>query len=145
MTELPSAPQPLGRSMLSCVCLNPFLFHFFLSVWPFVCCTSVCVCRSIFLHDKYLVKAFSALVRSLLCNVFLKNGPFLASFLFSSFQYTVDTKQMFNNYINFCRWLDLNCGPLVSEATALPTEPQPLPLLCNVYITFWWERWTLDR
>ena len=24
-------------------------------------------------------------------------------------------------------WLDLNCGPLVSELTALPTEPQPLP------------------
>ena len=24
-------------------------------------------------------------------------------------------------------WLDLNCGPLVSESTALPTEPQPLP------------------
>ena len=30
---------------------------------------------------------------------------------------------MFN--INFCRWLDLNCGPLESEATALPTEPLP--------------------
>ena len=26
-------------------------------------------------------------------------------------------------YINFCRWLDSNRGPLVSEATALPTEP----------------------
>ena len=52
--------------------------------------------------------------------VFL-NGPFPASFsLFSSFQYTVDSKQMFNN---FCRWLDWNLGPLVSEVTALPTEP----------------------
>ena len=28
--------------------------------------------------------------------------------------------------IKFCRWLDSNCGPLVSEATALPTERQPL-------------------
>ena len=28
---------------------------------------------------------------------------------------------MFN--INFCRWLDSNRGPLVLEATALPTEP----------------------
>ena len=29
--------------------------------------------------------------------IFLKNGPFPASFsLFSSFQYTVDSKQMFN-------------------------------------------------
>ena len=25
-----------------------------------------------------------------------------------------------------CRWLDSNPGPLVSEATALPTMPQPL-------------------
>ena len=29
--------------------------------------------------------------------------------------------------INFCRWLDSNRASLVSEATALPTEPQPLP------------------
>ena len=47
--------------------------------------------------------------------------------LFLSFQYTVDSKQMFNKYLNFCRWLYSNCGPLVSEATTLPTEPQPLP------------------
>ena len=26
-----------------------------------------------------------------------------------------------------CRWLDSNSGPLVSEVTALPTAPQPLP------------------
>ena len=26
-----------------------------------------------------------------------------------------------------CRWLELNCGPLILKATALPTEPQPLP------------------
>ena len=41
---------------------------------------------------------------------------------------TVDSKQMFNK---FCRWLDSNCGHLVSEATALPTEPHnhcPQPL-----------------
>ena len=31
---------------------------------------------------------------------------------------------MFNK---FCQWLDSNRGPLVLEATALPTEPQPLP------------------
>ena len=34
---------------------------------------------------------------------------------------------MFN--INFCLWLDSNYGPLESEATALPTEPQPLPIV----------------
>ena len=27
----------------------------------------------------------------------------------------------------FCRWLDSNRGPLMLQATALPTEPQPLP------------------
>ena len=37
---------------------------------------------------------------------------------------TVDSKQLFNK---FCRWLDSNRRPLVLEATALPTEPQPLP------------------
>ena len=39
---------------------------------------------------------------------------------------TVDSIQLFNK---FCWWLDLNCGPLVLEATTLPTEPQPLPLI----------------
>ena len=38
---------------------------------------------------------------------------------------TVDSKQMFN--MNLCQWLDSNCGPLVSETTSLPSEPQPLP------------------
>ena len=45
----------------------------------------------------------------------------------------VDSKQMFN--ITVCQWLDSNCGPLVLEVTALPTEPKPpwdwcLKLLC---------------
>ena len=30
------------------------------------------------------------------------------------------------------RWLDLNHGPLVSEATALPPEPQLLDFIGNV-------------
>ena len=29
--------------------------------------------------------------------------------------------------IKICRRLDSNRGPMISEATALPTEPQPLP------------------
>ena len=37
---------------------------------------------------------------------------------------TVDNKQMLNK---FCQWLESNRGPLVLKATALPTEPQPLP------------------
>ena len=36
---------------------------------------------------------------------------------------------MFNP--KFCQLLDLNRGSLVSEATALPSEPQPLP---NLYL-----------
>ena len=31
-------------------------------------------------------------------------------------------------HIKVWRWLDSNRGPLLSEATALPTEPQPLPI-----------------
>ena len=51
------------------------------------------------------------------------SGPIPASFSWiSSFQqltkYTYITK--------YCRRLDSNHGPLVLEATALPTEPQPL-------------------
>ena len=56
----------------------------------------------------------------------LKNGPFPASFsLFSSFN-TQLTVNKCSIPINFWWWLDSNRGPLVSEATALPTEPQPL-------------------
>ena len=39
---------------------------------------------------------------------------------------------MFNKK-NF-KWLDSNLVPLESEATALPTEPQPLPLLNCVIV-----------
>ena len=53
--------------------------------------------------------------------LFFKNGPFPASFfLYFRLYNTADSKQMLNK---FCRWLDSNRGPLVSEATALPTEP----------------------
>ena len=52
--------------------------------------------------------------------------------LFSSFQYTVDGKQMFNINIIFYRWLVSNRGPWVLEATALTTEPQPLPKMLDL-------------
>ena len=55
---------------------------------------------------------------------FFKNGPFPASFsLFSSFQYSWQLT-MFNKTSPMT---GLNRGPLVSEATPLPTEPKPLP------------------
>ena len=47
-------------------------------------------------------------------------------FFILSFQYTVDSEQMFN-IKKFGQILDSNLGPLVSKATPLPTEPQPLP------------------
>ena len=34
--------------------------------------------------------------------------------------------------IKLYRWLDLNCGPLLSETTALPTRPQPQPNVNSV-------------
>ena len=43
--------------------------------------------------------------------------------LFNTIQLTVDNKCS----IKFCRCLESNREPLVPEATALPTEPQPLP------------------
>ena len=51
--------------------------------------------------------------------------PFPAYFFryFCLFQHL--TANMF--VIKLCRRLDSNCGPLELEATALPTEPQPLP------------------
>ena len=64
-----------------------------------------------------------------------KNGPFPASFFFIFRLFnTVNSKQMFE--IQVCRWLDSNRGPLVSEATALPTESQLLPKNTN-YLIEW--------
>ena len=56
---------------------------------------------------------------------FFKNGPFPASFSFHLF----NTIQLAVNKcsIKICLRLDSNRGPLVLIATALPTEPQPLP------------------
>ena len=50
--------------------------------------------------------------------------PGLVFFIFCLF-YTVESKQKF--CIKVCLWLDSNRGTLMSEATALLTEPQPLP------------------
>ena len=55
-------------------------------------------------------------------------NPSLFFFIFVfSIQLTV------NIQYTFCPWLDSNSGPLESEATALPTEPQPLPLIGVVF------------
>ena len=49
------------------------------------------------------------------------HGLFFFNFVFS-IQLTVKM-----TCIKVCRWLDSNHGPLVSEATVPPTEPQSLP------------------
>ena len=88
--------------------------------------------------------------------LFLKNGPIPASFcLFSSFSHYNFKNTNWKNVdgvlriqtrgglmvganetnIKVFRWLDLNCGHLVSEATAVPTEPQPLPSSLGLWLT----------
>ena len=69
------------------------------------------------------------------CRFFLKKwanpGVFFFIFVFS-IQKNVQFK--------FLRWLDSNSGPLELEATALPTEPHPLPSnFC--YLTFTLSQW----
>ena len=70
----------------------------------------------------------------------IKNGPYPASFLY----FCLFNTQLFNINVKPCRWLDLNCGPLVSEATALPTDPQPLPLYYNI-ITSNTRRYSIEQ
>ena len=40
-----------------------------------------------------------------------------------------------------CWWLDSNPGPLVLEATTLPTVPQPLPTYLNVMLSLSSVQW----
>ena len=64
---------------------------------------------------------------------FLKDVQFPASsFLFSSFL-------LYNWQVKFCGCLDSNRGSLMLEATALPTEPQPLTEV--KYLTLSWARY----
>ena len=58
------------------------------------------------------------------CEFNIFNRPFPAYFVFS-IQLTMGL-QMFN--IKISLWLDSNSWSWVSEANALPTEPQPLPI-----------------
>ena len=55
------------------------------------------------------------------------NWPFTADFLYIRLFISVDIVHMF--HIKVCWWLNSNRGPLVSEATALSTESQPLPVI----------------
>ena len=67
--------------------------------------------------------------------VFPKNGSFLDFFVhISSFQNN-DSPKMSNR--NVYRWLDSNHGPLVLQATARSTAPQPLPNINHSYNSVW--------
>ena len=44
-----------------------------------------------------------------------------------------DSRTLFFFSSFLCWWLDSNRRPLVSEATTLPTEPQPLPYLLELF------------
>ena len=62
---------------------------------------------------------------------------FLYGNLYLSLHYVSEAHSLTSLWrINFCQWLDLNCRPLISEATALPTESQPLPHLKKSYSFF---------
>ena len=52
------------------------------------------------------------------------NGPFPTSV---SFIFDFSIKLTVYRFDKICRWQDWNRGPLVSDVTSLPTEPQPLP------------------
>ena len=71
-----------------------------------------------------LVQLIMELLKIFLYYILLRKLGHSRPIYFSSFLYslfiTVDSKWN-------CRWLDSNRGSLMSEATALPTAPQPLP------------------
>ena len=60
-----------------------------------------------------------------LSRVFLKGGPFPVSFFFI---FVVCIVRLVGK---ICQPMEANHGSLVSEATALPTEPQPVPNFWN--------------
>ena len=75
-------------------------------------------------ENSYKTGSISMWVEARLRSYFL-NGVISSLFFVLLIQLTV--------YKN-CWWLDLNCRPLELEATALPTELQPLP---NIKIYVW--------
>ena len=72
-------------------------------------------------HQELIQVFLPRLTRS----VFLKKCPFPASFLYFRLFNTAFLKLFVNK---ICRWLDSNCGSLVSEATPLPMQFQPMPI-----------------
>ena len=93
------------------------------------CSTS---CEQVWPSSETLVACSSEL--STISESYFLKEPFPASIFFI---FVFSIQSIVNKFqYKFCRWLDLNRGPLVSEATALPTEPQPLLKSVNFVIVF---------
>ena len=86
--------------------------------------------------EVYAVVIYSAAIKREVCIVKLQIGILsygtryffkwaIPGFVFLYFVFS--TLFILNQWIKFCRWLDSIVRPLVSEATALPNEPHPLP------------------
>ena len=96
--------------------------------------------------------SFLNLLPVYLANLFYKRGaiPGLFSFIFVYSVFWLHKWQ-----IKFCRWRDLNRGSLVSDVTALPTEPPPLSTLLiflkdcgnTIALVFihWMRDWLCDK
>ena len=54
--------------------------------------------------------------------------PVLFSFFYFLYFRLFNSLKSKHGLHKVCRWLESNCGPLASEAIALPIEPQPLPI-----------------
>ena len=103
--------------------------------WRRWCHLHLCVVKLLLAVVELEIKDFSLILESVQNDskwfwdhqFFLKKMD-LSRSLFALFClfYTVDSNQ-----IKICRCLDSNRGSLVLEATALPTEPQPLPRSSN--------------
>ena len=79
---------------------------------------------------------------TLYCCLFLLYliAPFPTSFSFRYFHlFKVFSKQLTESIYKICPRLDWNRGPMVSEATAIPTEPQQLLITLHslVYQSFY--------
>ena len=107
--------SPYIKSLVR-LCMSPKLCtHMYLYTHIYLYALYVLLQDSFLLLNSYIYLAFNYTLK-----VF-KNGQLLASFFVFSIQLTLNVQ------LKFCRRLDMNRGPLESEATALPTEPLPIP------------------
>ena len=99
------------------------LNNFFLSSSEAISDAKTSIARQVVHPNHYVRNVMFRWVNTIKLKQFL--GPFKASFFI---YFRLFNKQITANmFSKSCQWLDSNQGPLVSEATALPTAPQPQP------------------